>query len=111
MGFLTDLKIRTLSPSTKEQMLNDGDGLYLRVRASSKSWLYRYKSDEKQIKIGLSAYPTITLAMARELTREANALRAQGINPQDARREQQEQYGHHPSAYEGRCNRRTGVET
>ncbi len=79
MGFLTDLKIRTLSPSAKEQMLNDGDGLYLRVRASSKSWLYRYKSDEKQIKIGLSAYPTITLAMARELTREANALRAQGI--------------------------------
>jgi hypothetical protein len=38
-----------------------------------------HKSDEKQIKIGLSAYPTITLAMARELTREANALRAQGI--------------------------------
>ena len=37
MGFLTDLKIRTLSSSAKEQMLNDGDGLYLRVRASSKS--------------------------------------------------------------------------
>lgn len=55
MGFLTDLKIRTLSPSTKEQMLNDGDGLYLRVRASSKSWLYRYKSGTKQIKIGLGA--------------------------------------------------------
>lgn len=91
MGFLTDLKIRTLSPSTKEQMLNDGDGLYLRVRASSKSWLYRYKSGTKQIKIGLGAYPTITLAMARELTREANTLRAQGIDPQDARREQQEQ--------------------
>lgn len=91
MGFLTDLKIRTLSPSAKEQMLNDGDGLYLRVRASSKSWLYRYKSGTKQIKIGLGAYPTITLAMARELTREANTLRAQGIDPQDARREQQEQ--------------------
>jgi hypothetical protein len=46
MGFLTDLKIRTLSPSAKEQMLNDGDGLYLRMRASSKSWLCRYKSGE-----------------------------------------------------------------
>lgn len=91
MGFLTDLRIRPLSPSSKEQMLNDGDGLYLRVRASSKSWLYRYKSGEKQIKIGLGAYPTVTLAMARALTKEANALRAQGIDPQDARREQQEQ--------------------
>lgn len=65
MGFLTDLKIRTLSPSTKEQMLNDGDGLYLRVRASSKSWLYRYKSGEKQVKIDLGACPTVTLTMAR----------------------------------------------
>lgn len=72
-------------------MLNDGDRLYPRVRASSKSWLYRYKSGTKQIKIGLGAYPTISLAMARELTREANTLRAQGIDPQDARHEQQEQ--------------------
>ncbi|OWT62030.1 Arm DNA-binding domain-containing protein [Candidimonas nitroreducens] len=85
MGFPTDLKIRTLSSDAKEQLLNDGDGLYLRVRASSKSWLYRYKSGEKQIKIGLGAYPTVTLAMARALTKEANALRAQSIHPQDAR--------------------------
>ncbi|MCK9513416.1 MAG: integrase arm-type DNA-binding domain-containing protein [Pigmentiphaga sp.] len=63
----------------------------MRVRATSKSWLYRYKSDEKQVKIGLGAYPTVTLTIARTLTKEANALRAQGIDPQDARREQQEQ--------------------
>lgn len=91
MGFLTDLKIRTLSPSTKELMLNDGDGLYLRVRASSKSWLYRYKSGTKQIKISFGTYPAITLAMARQLAREASALRAQGIDPRETRREQQEQ--------------------
>jgi len=73
MGFLTDLKIRTLPPSAKEQMLNDGDGLYLRVRTSSKSWLYRYKPGEKQIKIGLGAYPTVTLAMARTHQRGEHA--------------------------------------
>jgi len=91
MGFLTDLKIRTASPSAKEYLLADGDGLYLRVRSTSKSWLYRYKSDDKQVKVGLGAYPTVTLAMARTLTKEANALRALGTDPQDARREQQEQ--------------------
>lgn len=91
MGFLTDLKIRSASPSAKEYLLADGDGLYLRVRSTSKSWLYRYKSDDKQVKVGLGAYPTVTLAMARTLTKEANALRSQGTDPQDARREQQEQ--------------------
>lgn len=87
MGFLIDLKVRTAAPRAKEYLIADGDGLYLRIRATSKSWLYRYKSDEKQIKIGLGAYPIVTLAMARELARDASTLRAQGIDPQDARRE------------------------
>lgn len=91
MGFLTDLKIRTAVPRAKEYLIADGSGLYLRVRATSKSWLYRYKSDEKQLKIGLGAYPIVTLTMARELATDASTLRAQGIDPQDARREQQEQ--------------------
>lgn len=91
MGFLTELKIRTAAPRAKEYLLADGDDLYLRVRTTSKSWLYRYKSDEKQIKIGLGAYPIVTLAMARELARDASTLRVQGIDPQGARREQQEQ--------------------
>ncbi|MBB5214417.1 hypothetical protein HNQ49_001095 [Parapusillimonas granuli] len=91
MGFLTDLKIRSASPSAKEYLLADGDGLYLRVRATSKSWLYRYESEEKQLKVGLGAYPIVTLAMAREKAREANALRVQGVDLQAARRKQQEQ--------------------
>ena len=74
MGFLNDLKIRTASPRAKEYLIAHGDGLYLRVRTSSKSWLYRYKSGEKQLKIGFGAYPIVTLAMARNLAREANAL-------------------------------------
>jgi len=91
MGFLTDLKIRTAAPGAKEYLIADGNGLYLRVRATSKSWLYRYKFDKKQLKIGLGSFPTVTLAMAREEARKANAQRAQGINPLDFRREQQEQ--------------------
>jgi len=91
MGFLTDLKIRTTPSRAREYLLADGDGLYLRVRATSKSWLYRYKSGNKQLKIGLGAYPTVTLAMAREAAKKANAQRAQGIDPRGYRREQEEQ--------------------
>lgn len=91
MGFLTDFKIRAASPRAKEYLLADGDGLYLRIRTSNKSWLYRYKSGKKQLKMGLGSYPLVTLAMARTLAQEANALRAQGIDPQDARRIQHEQ--------------------
>jgi len=91
MGFLNDLKIRTALPRAKEYLVADGDGLYLRVRTASKSWLYRYKSNNKQIKLGLGAYPFVTLAMARDLAKEANTLRAQGIDPLESRRAQQEQ--------------------
>lgn len=91
MGFLTDLKVRTAAPRANEYLIADGDGLYLRVRAASKSWLYRYKSDKKQLKIGLGAYPAVTLAIAREEARKANAQRAQGTDPLEFRREQQEQ--------------------
>lgn len=91
MGFLTDLKIRTAAPRNKEYLVADGDGLYLRVRTASKSWLYRYKSGKKQLKMGLGSYPIVTLAAARDIARDANALRAQGIDPLDARRAQQEQ--------------------
>ena len=76
MGFLTDLKIRTASPSAKEYLLADGDGLYLRVRASSKSWLYRYKSDEKQVKIGLGAYPTIRRSCSMTQRRKTLGFRS-----------------------------------
>jgi hypothetical protein len=91
MGFLTDLKIRTAAPRDKEYLIADGDGLYLRVRKTRKSWLYRYKVGTKEFKIGFGAYPIVTLAMARNLTRDASTLRAQGIDPLEARREQQEQ--------------------
>lgn len=91
MGFLTDLKIRSAAPRSKEYLIADGDGLYLRVRVASKSWLYRYKAGTKQYKIGFGAYPVVTLAMARDKAREANALRAMGGDLQVVRREQQEQ--------------------
>ncbi|CAN7697582.1 Arm DNA-binding domain-containing protein [Pseudorhodoferax sp. LjRoot39] len=45
MGSLTDLKIRTATASGKEVLIADGDGLYLRIRSSSRAWVYRYKQN------------------------------------------------------------------
>ncbi|MFT0532606.1 Arm DNA-binding domain-containing protein [Castellaniella hirudinis] len=72
MGFLTDLKIRTASPSTKEYLLADGDGLYLRVRASSKSWLYRYHGIHR-LPIGLCMLRRIALQLGFEAGRAGKA--------------------------------------
>lgn len=58
MGFLTDLKVRTAAPRAKEYLLADGDGLYLRIRPASKSWLYRYKIGTKNLSSG--SVPTLS---------------------------------------------------
>lgn len=42
MGLLSETQIRAAKPGPKEYLLNDGDNLYLRVRASDKTWAYRY---------------------------------------------------------------------
>jgi integrase len=60
---------------------HDGDGLYLQVRAESKSWLYRYKRSGKTCWKGLGAYPKVGLAKARERANDCYQLRKSGIDP------------------------------
>jgi integrase len=91
MGLLTDLKIRTASASGKEVLLADSEGLYLRIRSSSRNWVYRYKQDGVQIKLGLGSYPAVSLAEARKKARAEADLRAGGIDPKEARRMAAEQ--------------------
>ena len=57
MGQLTELQIKNAEHREKEYFLADGDGLYLRVRLTRKVWMYRYKRDGKEIKLGLGRYP------------------------------------------------------
>ena len=66
MGLLNDLQVKAAEPRDKEYLLSDGEGLYLRVRAAGKAWLYRFQQDGKPGKLGLGTYPTISLAGARK---------------------------------------------
>ena len=64
---LTDPQIRSLKPGDKDVFVNDGNGLYLRVRATgSKSWIIRRKVGGKQVVVTLGQYPTVSLRDARD---------------------------------------------
>lgn len=90
MGQLNELQIKAAQPRDKEYLLSDGEGLYLRIRPQGKVWIYRYKQAGQQAKLSLGSYPSVTLAMARRKARDEADKRAGGIDPRDARREQEE---------------------
>lgn len=59
---LSDLRIRKLKPGDRDRWVCDGNGLYLRLRATGgRSWVLRRKSGN----ITLGAWPTMGLAEAR----------------------------------------------
>ncbi|MEJ1298269.1 MAG: integrase family protein [Candidatus Sedimenticola sp. (ex Thyasira tokunagai)] len=66
MGKLNDRKIQNAKPSDKDQWLNDGDGLYLRIRKSgSKTWIIRRKRQGKTEIITLGDIDSLSLKEAR----------------------------------------------
>lgn len=60
-------------------------GLYLYVTGMSRSWVFRYVIHSKRRRMGLGAYPAVTLASAREAAREAYLKIQQGIDPLEER--------------------------
>lgn len=90
MGQLNDLLIRSSKPRDKEYLLADGEGLYLRIRPTSKVWVYRYTDAGKEAKLSLGRYPAVPLAAARKKARAEAEMRAAGVDPRLARREEAE---------------------
>ena len=56
-------------------------GLYLQVRGEARSWILRVVVGSKRRDMGLGAFPTVTLAAARELARQARQTVDQGTDP------------------------------
>lgn len=84
---LTDRLIKTAKATGKDEFLNDGAGLYLRVAPTgAKTWLYRYKKDNKITKwVDLGQYPAKSLSVARVEAASIKQLRREGIDPIDER--------------------------
>ena len=97
---LSDTKLRSAKPGTKQVFLNDGDGLVFRVETNGKvTVLFRYtvpgkkRLNKKDKLIGvinnikLGNYPSLELKDARELREKYRGLVAQGIDPAIWRKE------------------------
>lgn len=63
---LSDLRIRKLKPGARDKWVSDGNGLYLRLRASgARSWVLRRKRGGHAEVITLGTWPKLSLADAR----------------------------------------------
>lgn len=88
MPSLTNRKIQATKPADKDVFLNDGAGLYLRIRPSGlKSWLYRYKVGTTARWLDMGGYPATGLADARIEAGKAANLRKQNIDPVEKRKQ------------------------
>jgi integrase len=72
---------QTLGPG----MHADGGGLYLRVDAARRTWIFRYRRAGRLRDMGMGRAADVSLADARRRAAEARALLAQGIDPIEAR--------------------------
>lgn len=70
-----------LNPDERERLIADGDGLFLFVRPSGKSWLFIYTFSGKRRKLSLGIFPAVPLANARSKAAAARALIAKGVDP------------------------------
>lgn len=81
---LTDREISNAKTPEKDVFLNDGGGLYVRIRRSGvKSWLFRYKVGSSTKWFEMGTYPAMSLQAARDKAVEHTALWAKRIDPRE----------------------------
>lgn len=79
---LTDSAIKVAKPKDKPYKLTDGQGLYLEVMPNgSRLWRLKYRHANKEKRLALGAYPTVTLQKARQRRQEARQQLSEGIDP------------------------------
>jgi len=79
---MTATGAKNAKPKNKEYTLSAGESLYLVIKPSGvKSWLFRYRVDNKSFKKSLGKYPALTLEKAREKRNAAKVDLANGIDP------------------------------
>jgi hypothetical protein len=72
------LRVRALKPAPRDKWYCDGDGLYLRVRATGgRSWVLRRKRGGHVEVITVGAWPALGLAQARQ---KAGALAGKDVS-------------------------------
>lgn len=83
---LTKTEIEAAKSQDKFYRLTDRNGLYLDVRAKSKSWRYRYRFAGKENVHTLGRYPEMSRDEAREALIALRKMLSQGKNPSQERK-------------------------
>ena len=79
---LTDTLCKQAKPQIKPKRIYDGAGLYLEIVPNgSKYWRFKYRYDNKEKRLAIGAYPTISLKQARVKREDAKRLLADDIDP------------------------------
>jgi len=79
---LNNTKIKNLKAKDSEYGVADSHNLSIRITPKgAKKWRFRYRYGNKASMISLGKYPAVSLAQARLLRDENQALLSQGINP------------------------------
>lgn len=92
---LTNQYIANLKPSGKRQELQDEGtkGLALRLNVSgNKSFIYRYRFNDKVKRYTIGSYPEVSLAQARNKSKEITFNLSQGIDPLVEKRKNKDQF-------------------
>lgn len=85
---LNDQTCKNAKPKDKAYKLSDGGGLYLEITPKgSKLWRLKYRFLNKEKKLSIGPYPTITLAEARNRREDAKRLLANGHDPSSVKQE------------------------
>ncbi|MGD0958881.1 MAG: Arm DNA-binding domain-containing protein [Methylomonas sp.] len=85
---LNDTALRAIKPTVKDQLIGDGNGLFLLVKPDGKKWWrFVYTFDGKRKALSLGVYPQTTLSAARKQAEANRENLANGINPSDLRKE------------------------
>lgn len=88
----TDTYIRNLKSKEKRDEKYEGGGFGIFIYPSgSKTWIYRYKIDNKRDYIIMGHYPSMNLADARKKFLELRELRRSGQNPKQIAQQQKQQ--------------------
>ena len=83
---LTTIEINQAKTDDKPYKLSDGNGLYLYVTPTSKSWRTDYRIGGRRGTVVHGQYPEVTASKARERNRAAKQLLASGIDPATQKR-------------------------
>lgn len=79
---LTVVQVKNAKPKEKPYKLADERGLYLLINPNgSKLWKFKYRFAALEKKLSLGAFPTVTLAAARDAREEAKKQLSKNIDP------------------------------